>query len=64
MSRHKNYKGSRDNPANSHERQRLERAALDELLRHGGNKDDVEKLREHFRTAVEPENPPGPEIPE
>jgi hypothetical protein len=64
MSRHKNYKASRDNPANSYELKRTERAALDELLRHGGNADDVRNLRRHFKETAEPENPPGPEIPE
>jgi uncharacterized protein HemY len=63
MSRHKNYKASRDNPANSHERQRQEQAALDELLRHGGSKTDAENLRAHFKEA-EPEDRSNLEIPE
>jgi hypothetical protein len=44
--------------------ERLQQAALEELARHGGSQDDLRRLREHFRKAAEPENPPNPEIPE
>jgi hypothetical protein len=43
--------------------ERLQRAALDELTRHGGSPDDLRRLREHFRKIAQPENH-NAEIPE
>jgi hypothetical protein len=38
---------------------RLEQAACDELIRHGGNKADLKQLKAEFRKARENNNPDG-----
>jgi hypothetical protein len=66
MSRHKNFKQAKTRsapPLLARERERSERAALDELLRHGGNADDVSKLQQHFKEAAAAESYKS-EIPE
>jgi len=44
--------------------ERLQRAAIDELVRHGGSQDDLRRLREHFRKAAEPESAAANTVPE
>jgi hypothetical protein len=56
LSRHPNYKGQRK-PTPLSARERTEQAALDELLRHGGNADDVRNLERHFSEVAEPPEP-------
>jgi hypothetical protein len=73
MSRHKNFRRSRSvpSPAAVQKRERLEQAAaetmdeisaVNELIRHGGTRQDAEQLRQHFHKDAE-EDPPS-EIPE
>jgi hypothetical protein len=65
MSRHRNFRGSQKPPPPAAvQRDHLQRAALDELLRHGGNSGDAENLKAHFKEAAEPGNQPDSEIPE
>jgi hypothetical protein len=58
MSRHKNYKRAQTRsapplPANdaSSEHRRLQEAAIEELVRHGGSETDVKNLRKFFEDA-------------
>jgi hypothetical protein len=43
---------------------RLQEAAVAELLRHGGSKQDADRLREHFRKATEAESEAANTVPE
>ncbi len=42
---------------------RLRQMAIEELLAHGGNRDDLTRLREHFRKLDEENQPFNREIP-
>jgi hypothetical protein len=43
---------------------RAEQAALDELARHGGNAEDIRRLREYFAAAEPDSQQPNTEIPD
>ena len=53
-----------NNPREFWSPQRLEHAAYDELARHGGNQDDLRRLKAHFKKVADAEDQPfDPEIP-